>query len=66
MMPSGHDILVGGVVSLGFLMLIAAAELWRRGYRQLSVDVLNQGIRLLSGSPGISRLVNQLIDQQQR
>jgi len=29
-MPSGHDILVGGVVSSGFLLLIAAAELWRR------------------------------------
>ncbi len=44
---------------------MVATELWRRGYRQLSVDVLEQGIRRLSGSPGISRLVNQLIDQRQ-
>ena len=47
------------------LYSMVASELWRRGFRQLSVDVLNQGIRLLSGSPGVSRLVNQLIDQQQ-
>jgi hypothetical protein len=47
------------------LYSMVAAELWRRGFRQLSNDVLKQGIRLLSGTAGISRLVNQLIDQQQ-
>ena len=47
------------------LYAIVADSLRTHGYYDFAQQVLRHGIDLYSGTPGVSRLVNQMIDQQQ-
>ncbi len=47
-----------------YLYSIVSRELWQQGHRDLADQVLQQGIRSYAGRRGVSRLLNQRVDQK--
>ncbi len=48
------------------LYALMADDLYRRGYRELALRVVRQGMELYKGQAAVSRLVNLLVDLQHR